>query len=458
MAIVHFINSKSKQTVKGMAYVLRYTTQDSKTRTDDSEKLVTGVNCNADSAYTEFCNTKKLFGKQDGRQYYHFVQSFDVDENISPQLAHEIALRFASETEKFNGFEIVVSTHCDRDHIHSHFVMNSVNAENGKKFHINESEVEELMTQSDKLCLEYGLSVVEKSNAKPKAKNMSDREYRSAVKRESWKIRLEAVISNAMTIAKSKEHFIMLVEFEGYKVNFSDSRKYITYTTPEGKKCRDIKLYDDKFLKEMMENEFKIRQDISSAVALRSERRTQNCSDLRTMRNDYRTELESVDSSYSIADTSFGRYPKQTDQFDYQRRAETRNERLFGNAVYSGGGYDEFNGAVQCGSGNLYGPDGRISSETSGEYRKTGWEDERAVFTSTLTGEAEASQTYNEADTYLTNPVGHSHSLGTDSAFLFGALSEIIDEDYEPEDCTTQPVIVDKKDKEKHYGPVIGGM
>lgn len=91
------------------------------------------------------------------------------------------------------------------------FVMNSVNAENGKKFHISKSEVKELMAQSDKLCLEYGLSVVEKSNEKPKAKNMSDREYRSAVKRESWKIRLEAVISNAMTITKSKEHFIMQI-------------------------------------------------------------------------------------------------------------------------------------------------------------------------------------------------------------------------------------------------------
>ena len=441
-----------------MAYVLRYTTQDSKTKLSDKVKFVTGVNCNADFAYTEFCNTKKLYGKQDGRQYYHFVQSFDVDENISPQLAHEIALRFASETEKFNGFEIVVSTHCDRDHIHSHFVMNSVNAENGKKFHINESEVEELMLMSDKLCLEYGLSVVEKSNAKPKAKNMSDREYRSAVKRESWKIRLEAVISNAMTTAKSKEQFIMLMEFEGYKVNFTDSRKYITYTTPEGKRCRDIKLYDDKFLKEMMENEFKIRQDISSAVALRSKGRTQNCSDLRTMRNDYGTELESVDSSDSVTDTSFGRYLKQTDKFDYKRRTETRNERIFGNADYSGGGYDEFNGAVQYGSGNLYGPDGRISSETSGEYRETGWEDERAIFTSTLTGETKTSQIHNETDTYFSNPVSYSHSLGTDSAFLFGALSEIIDEDYEPEHCTTQPVIVDKKDKEKHYGPVMGGI
>ena len=119
MAIVHFINSKSKQTAKGMAYVLRYTTQESKTIDENGVKLVTGINCTADSAYTEFCNTKNLFGKSGGRQYYHFVQSFGVDENITPQMAHEIALRFASETEKFKGFEIVVSTHCDRDHIHT---------------------------------------------------------------------------------------------------------------------------------------------------------------------------------------------------------------------------------------------------------------------------------------------------------------------------------------------------
>ena len=458
MAIVHFINSKSKQTVKGMAYVLRYTTQDSKTRTDDSEKLVTGVNCNADSAYTEFCNTKKLYGKQDGRQYYHFVQSFDVDENISPQLAHEIALRFASETEKFNGFEIVVSTHCDRDHIHSHFVMNSVNAENGKKFHINESEVEELMEQSDKLCLEYGLSVVEKSNEKPKAKNMSDREYRSAVKRESWKIRLEAVISNAMTIAKSKEHFIMLMEFEGYKVNFTDSRKYITYTTPEGKKCRDIKLYDDKFLKEMMEYEFKIRQDIASAVAFRSERRTENSRNLRTMRNDYGTELESVDIGTQYSGKGASRHRGETSNARHPTATNRHYAITSGNVNQSCAEYEDGDFSVQFTPTGASVGNEELSGEYADGYRETGWEDERAIFTSSLTGEAEASQTYNEADAYLSNPVSPSHSLGTDSAFLFGNLSEIIDEDYEPEDCTTQPVIVDKKDKEKHYGPVIGGM
>lgn len=243
MAIVHFVNYKKPQTEGGMLYVLRYTMQDKKTVASDGKKYVTGVNCTPQSDYTEFNNTKKLFGKIDGRLFYHFVQSFSVEENISPETAHEIALRFAQETEKFRGFEIVVSTHCDRDHIHSHFIMNSVNAESGKKFHITEREIEMLMQASDKICREYDLSILNPKPSSERVKPMSDREYRSAEKGESWKIRLEAVISNAMQTAVSKEHFIMLMEAEGYGVKWTDSRKNITYTTPDGKACRDSKLH-----------------------------------------------------------------------------------------------------------------------------------------------------------------------------------------------------------------------
>ena len=232
-----------------MLFVLRYTMQDKKTVGDDGQKHVSGVNCTPISAYTEFNNTKKLYNKTDGRLYYHFVQSFSVNENISPQTAHEIALRFAEESNLFHEYEIVVSTHLDRDHIHSHFVMNSVNAETGKKFHINEKDIQELMKISDNICLEYGLSVIEPTPKSQRAKPMSDREYRSAEKGQSWKIRLEATISNAMEIASTKEHFIMLMEAEGYGVKWTDTRKNITYTTPEGKSCRDNKLHYKKIFK-----------------------------------------------------------------------------------------------------------------------------------------------------------------------------------------------------------------
>lgn len=458
MAIVHFINSKSKQTAKGMKYVLGYTTQDSKTIDDNGVKLVTGVNCNVDSACTEFCNTKNLFGKTDGRQYYHFVQSFGVDENISPQTAHEIALRFASETEKFHGFEIVVSTHCDRDHIHSHFVMNSVNSENGKKFHITENEIDELMLRSDKLCMEYGLSIVTDTSHKIKSKNMSDREYRSAYKGESWKLTLEATIANAMKIAKSKEHFIMLMEFEGYKVNWTDTRKYITYTTPQGNKCRDAKLYDNKFLKECMENEFKYREKITQRVTLTGTREPEGSRNLRTVRNGYGTKLESVDDSASYTAKEFRRdigqaqraHDKREGGSDYENmgRIADKQERR------SGPDYPEVQDRLERAGGT----DAEECFEFTHRCSETGWEDERRFFESSLSGEEISSQAYSEAYADSSDTIAYSHNLGTDTAFLLGNISQIIDEDYQVDDCTTQPIIVERKDKDKYHGLVMGGM
>lgn len=116
MAIVHFVNRPRSQTKAGMLFVLRYCMSDKKTVDADGEKYVSGINCVPQSAYAEFISTKKLFGKNDGRQYYHFVQSFPVGENITPKVAHEIACRFATEPEMFKGYEITVATHCDRDH------------------------------------------------------------------------------------------------------------------------------------------------------------------------------------------------------------------------------------------------------------------------------------------------------------------------------------------------------
>lgn len=134
MAIVHFINYRKTQSNSGMKFVLNYAMQGKKTVADDGKKYVSGVGRTPLSAYVEFNNTKKLYGKTDGRLFYHFIQSFPIGENITPETAHEIALRFVSESKKLKGFEIVVSTHCDRDHIHSRFVMNSVNSETGKNF------------------------------------------------------------------------------------------------------------------------------------------------------------------------------------------------------------------------------------------------------------------------------------------------------------------------------------
>ena len=88
---------------------------------------------------------------------------------------------------------------------------------------------------------------------------MSTREYRSAAKGESWKFRLMNTIDQCMRYAASREEFISLMESEGYQVRWTDSRRNITYTTPTGMKCRDDRLHEEKYTKEVMEDEFRIR-------------------------------------------------------------------------------------------------------------------------------------------------------------------------------------------------------
>ena len=102
------------------------TVSDSKT-IHEGKKLVSGVNCLPESAYREFMNTKLQYGKTEGRKFYHFTQSFHPDEKLTPETAHEIALKFAQQM--FPGFEVLVATHTDKAHIHSHFVVNSVSCD-----------------------------------------------------------------------------------------------------------------------------------------------------------------------------------------------------------------------------------------------------------------------------------------------------------------------------------------
>lgn len=265
MPIVHFVNCKT-QSAGGMKNVIEYIKKESKTKLD-SGRLITGINCSAQSAYDEFIATKNMFGKTGGRLYYHVVQSFPKGSDIDPQLAHKIACEFAEKA--FGKHECVVATHIDREHIHSHFVFNSVSFMDGKKYHSNLDSVTELMHLSDEICMKYNIEILndpdEKLRKEKKKAVLTDREYRSAEKGESFKFELMNVIDQVMKRAKSRRQFLYLMRQYGYGVRWEDTRKYITYTTPTGRKCRCNKLHGTKYSKEMMELEFKIR-DAETAV------------------------------------------------------------------------------------------------------------------------------------------------------------------------------------------------
>lgn len=257
MATVTYIR-ESKQSISAMKSVIDYCCQDKKVYDEISnQRLVIGINCDGENAFKEFMATKKSYGKTDGMNFYQYVQSFSPEENITPHQAHEIAIEFAEKA--WTGYEVLVATHCDVQHIHSHFVINSVSFENGKKLRQNPNTLKSLRALSDEICRHHNLSTLE-----PYSKDgmkISTREYRTAVKGQSWKFKLMNDIDKAMNISGSKEDFINAMSIMGYSVTWTDGRKYITYQCPNKMKCRDIKLHNDKYLKGSMENEFRYRQE-----------------------------------------------------------------------------------------------------------------------------------------------------------------------------------------------------
>ena len=260
MAIVHFVNYKrGTQSRAAMRGVMLYVMQEKKTAWEGGP-LVSGINCQPQSVYDDFINTKLLYHKDGGVMFYHMVQSFPKGAAVDPQQAHEAARRLA---EYFDGCEVLVCTHVDREHIHSHCVINSVNFETGKKLHMAKEQIQELMRRNDAICQEMGLPVFEA--ARQQSRGMGGAEYHTALRGQSWKLRLMNTIDECMKYAADKDAFVSLMESEGYAVRWESSRKYITYTTPDGLKCRDKKLHEEKYCKEAMEHEFRIRAEIVSA-------------------------------------------------------------------------------------------------------------------------------------------------------------------------------------------------
>ena len=256
MPIIHFINNKT-QTAGGMKNVLNYVSRKEKTVSED-KRFVTGVNCSPETALDEMTATKNLYHKTDGRLYYHLVQSFPSGYEIEPELAHKIAVELAEKA--FNKYEVVVATHIDREHIHSHLVLNSVSFEDGKKYHSDRESVEQLMKLSDEICRRYNVHVLDAPKKKMNKDFLSDSEYRSAKRGESFKWELMNVINQVMKQAKTRKQFCYIMKRQGYGVRWEDNRKYITYTCPNGRKCRDNKLHGDKYRKENMEYEFETRR------------------------------------------------------------------------------------------------------------------------------------------------------------------------------------------------------
>ena len=180
-------------------------------------QLVSGINCLPATARDEMLAVKKRFGKEDGVVAYHGYQSFAPGE-ATPELAHEIGVKLAQRLWG-ERYQVLVATHLDKEnHLHNHFVLNTVSFVDGIRYHRTGKDYYEMRTVSDELCREYGLSVVEKPRP-GKAKHYG--EWRAEQEqRPTWRGLIRSEIDELIRESVSEKQFYYLLRQKGYEVKF----------------------------------------------------------------------------------------------------------------------------------------------------------------------------------------------------------------------------------------------
>ena len=178
-------------------------------------EYVTAVNCLKETALRQMILTKKRYGKTDGYIAWHGYQSFKPEE-VTPQLAHEIGVKLAKEMWG-DRFEIIVTTHLDKEHLHCHFCFNSVSFRDGSKYNYSKTEQKRLRNLSDRLCREYGLSVIEKPRKAPSRPVWLDEKSGKPTRYNVYR----ADVREAIEFSKSERYMEEYLRRKGYITDFT---------------------------------------------------------------------------------------------------------------------------------------------------------------------------------------------------------------------------------------------
>ena len=220
MAVIKIKNIKSN-----LQAVINYGKNGDKT---ENGILVSSVNCSVETSYEEMALTKKFFHKEDNILGYHIIQSFKGDE-VSPKLANQIGKELAEELWG-DKYQVVICTHINKENIHNHMIVNSVSFIDGIKYHNSKAQIAFLKEASDRLCLNYGLSIVDTPKAnKGKEFRQKNIDYFNRTDKKMQKIITD--IDEAIKSAKKYSDFKLILKSKGYE-NIKDSGKYLSLKTP----------------------------------------------------------------------------------------------------------------------------------------------------------------------------------------------------------------------------------
>ena len=182
----------------------------------NQRQLVRGINCTAANARKEMIDVKKQFGKEDGTIAYHGYQSFREGE-VTPDQAHQIGVDLATKLWG-DRYQVLVATHLDKNsHIHNHFVINTVSFVDGIKFHRTNDDYRQMQIESDRLCREYGLSIIRHPEGKRKSYSEWSAEKNGKPTNGSM---IRADIDRAIAASVTERDFYDLLESWGYEFKF----------------------------------------------------------------------------------------------------------------------------------------------------------------------------------------------------------------------------------------------
>ena len=211
--VIDYVSDEKKvdeQTFKDLHNELEYISDDYKT---EEKKYVTGINCSTNNACKEMKEIKKHFQKEDGIIAFHAYQSFKEGE-VTPEQAHNIGIQLAEEMWG-DRFQVVVATHLNTNHIHNHFVINSVSFVDGKKYYDNRMSYAELRRLNDQICMEHNLSYLEEKKTK---KGLYYINYQDKADKIIYSKQTKSDVDMAIALANSYSEFLHILENMNYEV------------------------------------------------------------------------------------------------------------------------------------------------------------------------------------------------------------------------------------------------
>ena len=191
------------------------------------------INDGVESLSKQFYVTRKAFNKDDKILSHHYVQSFSPNENVTPELAHQIAVELMKKVAP--NYQVIISTHVDKDHIHNHIIINSVSMETGMKWKANWRTRMDMRKESDKLCKQYGLSAIDNKSG---LRGIDQATQKLAEKGQSWKVDLCNALDEATQMCITKKDFIDYMKVKGFEITRYTDRHITFRKIGETKKIR----------------------------------------------------------------------------------------------------------------------------------------------------------------------------------------------------------------------------